>query len=128
MKLRHALILLVCAALYGEKTVPRQFDACGLGLHKDHPCHCVEHTSDVQNEWVTACLASDPKKTETDCVKTMPSYIRDHCQAAERYGNWQDEGKPMPNQCTSACKMKDCKCDDGPTCHFGHTAADHQGG
>ena len=42
---------LLCITLLAQKPKPT-INACGLGLNKDHPCHCVEHTSQVQNDWM----------------------------------------------------------------------------
>lgn len=114
---------LLCVALLAQKPKPT-IDACGLGLHKDHPCHCMEHTSEVQNDWMVRCQGVNDKTVE-QCFKEMPVEIRDHCSVAEHYGNWNNEGDPMPKQCTMACKKSDCRCDDGPVCHYGHSAKDH---
>jgi hypothetical protein len=122
--MKHLIFLaLLCVALLAQKPKPT-IEACGLGLHKDHPCHCVEHTSQVQTDWMVRCQGVNGRTVE-QCLKEMPVEIRDHCSVAEHYGNWNNEGDPMPQQCSMACKRSDCRCDDGPVCHYGHSAKDH---
>ena len=119
-----------CTLLLAQKPVaPEQVDSCGAGLHKDHPCHCMRHQSDAQNKYMEQCQGKDPSVQKIiECLRAMPDKLADHCAAVESYGNWADESKPMPDQCTSACKRKDCRCAEGAShpgkdsktvCHFG---------
>jgi hypothetical protein len=101
-----------------------------------HPCACMQHADQVQNEFMRSCMARqqdtndlrDKKKKlkmsemTANCFMTMQT----HCDIAEHYGNWhKDENgehdSPMPMQCARACTRSHCKCDaDGSLCHFGH--------
>jgi hypothetical protein len=64
--------------------------------------------------------------------------MRDHCALAETIHSLDGEGmhwddatqeytgkSQMGVLCSMACKKHDCKCNDGPTCHFGHGASEH---
>lgn len=118
MKLAIFLLAVTLAA-----QTPATMHECGLGKDKAHPCHCVEHTSKVQVDWIDECKRSG--KPETKCWQEMPVEVRDHCAVIEHYGNWhQNEAgqhdSPMPMQCTSACLRSHCFCQDGPTCHIMH--------
>lgn len=126
-------MVLVCAALMAQQTKPlpqtTTVESCGRGEGGSHHCHCMQHWSDVQNAYMDKCEGKDQSvKKLTECLRNMPDNVRDHCAAVESYGNWADESKPMPMQCTSACKRRDCRCADGAqhpgpdsktVCHFG---------
>jgi hypothetical protein len=125
-KFRLCLALIAGALLFGQQSQVK-FDFCGLGSH--HECNCVRHTQQVRAVFIQDCdLHAKSDKERDACMKNMPA----HCDVAEHYwrgdsnDNDGEDSGPMPDQCTSACKKKDCKCDDGPVCHLAHTAADHQ--
>ena len=121
------LLFILTAVIFAQQSKP--VESCGLGENKGHPCHCMAHWSQAQNEYMDKCQGKDQSvKKLTECLRDMPETVRDHCRNVESYGNWADESKPMPNQCTSACKHKDCRCADGAqhpgpdsktVCHFG---------
>jgi hypothetical protein len=128
--MRFFAIALVSFALLAQTPQPAM-EECGLGkLHNGHTCHCIEHTSKIQAEFMDKCERENPAHDQTWCVRQMPLEIRDHCSAIEHYGRFvneegePDETHPMPMQCSSACKRSHCRCDDGPTCHIMHSAAD----
>ncbi len=126
MPKRVALFILITSVVLAQKpkavaAKQETMDSCGLGRHKDHPCHCVEHTEKVRNEMIQQCRAGNSNDKElAACLRAIP----DHCTLIERYGNWAHEGDPMPGQCTMACKRGHCDCDDGPRCHIGHEPQD----
>ena len=126
---RVSLFVLITWAVLAQKPKPQAakpeapkrqaMDSCGLGRHKDHPCHCIEHTEQVRNGLMERCRAGNSgDKDLAACLRAIP----DHCSLIERYGNWANEADPMPGQCTMACKRGHCDCDDGPRCHIGHDA------
>jgi hypothetical protein len=131
------LLVMVCAALLAQQTKPaQQVASCGRGENKSHPCKCMQHWSDVQNAYVAACQGKNMSVERlVACIRDEPENVRDHCAAVESYGNWHmnDKGEhdtPMPNQCSSACMRRDCRCADGAqhpgpdsktVCHFGRS-------
>ncbi len=116
--LRVCLVIFGGALLLAQQSAPK-FDFCGLGSHRE--CNCVRHTQQVRAQFISKCdLTAKTDKERDECLKNMPA----HCALAEQYIK-DDDGNAMPEQCTLACKRSDCKCDDGPTCHMAHVAADH---
>jgi len=98
--------------------------ACGIKGSRE--CQCIKHVEKVQEEHMDACMASAPESSIREarqrCMKEMPL----HCGIVEHYGNWStdesgEHNAPMPQQCTSACRLGHCHCADGPTCHFAHS-------
>lgn len=117
------LSIVICSLLLAQST-PR-FEACGLGT-AHHDCRCLDHTQRVRQAFIDDCQRTSKSDAELDaCLKRMPA----HCDLANRYVDWNGDGEstdiPMAERCTMACKKSDCKCDDGPTCHFEHRAEDH---
>ena len=127
--MRLALLAFCCIALAAQQA-RKKIDFCGLGSH--HECNCVRRTQAVHEQFIDNCernsLRPDGSKDEqafNKCMQQMPA----HCDIADRYsvGTDNSESNPvMSEHCTLACKKQDCKCDDGPTCHFGHQPSEHQ--
>lgn len=79
------------------------------------------------------CYDQNPKDNKGlyACIRAHNMF---HCTLAEIITEWDEgrgnmelqESSPMGPMCKMSCKRGDCKCDDGPTCHFGHSAKDHQ--
>jgi hypothetical protein len=128
--MKQLLLLLAATALLLAQQAGSAMPECGLGTDRDHPCHCMAHTNQVQAEALQSCIAdrlahSDdgPKAIDALCAQAVP----EHCVIIEHYGNWNDgfdangmHNNRMPNQCTRACTRSHCKCADGPTCHIMH--------
>jgi hypothetical protein len=119
---------LLALAVFALSAQTPKVESCGLGQKdaKGHVCHCMAHWSEVQNEYLDKCQGKDRStKKLVACIRDMPQNVRDHCAAVESYGNRADESKPMPSQCSSACKRRDCKCGERQgvesknVCHFG---------
>lgn len=118
------VITLTLSAILFAQSKP-QFDFCGLGSH--HECNCIRHTQEVRQKFIDECQKRSKSDKDLDaCLKGMPA----HCNLADRYVDWDGDGNstdiPMASRCTMACKKSDCKCDDGPTCHFAHSPEDHR--
>ena len=119
----------LCAALLlGQQSTPK-FEFCGLGSHRE--CSCIRHTQSVRQKFIDNCERTSTTTKERDnCLAHMPA----HCDLADRYSDFDENNEnvavaiPMSERCSMACKKSDCKCDDGPVCHFAHTPADHQPG
>lgn len=117
------LAAVLCLSLVGQSGGAMR--ECGMG-HSDHPCHCLMHTDQVQNEYMSACLLSRPPgekpgESQATCFAAMPT----HCELIEQYGDWHfgsngEHDRAMPQQCLIACTKGHCKCEDGPTCHILH--------
>lgn len=136
---RALLFVIACAALFAQKPKPDAIESCGLG--SGHHCHCKERTDNIQTAALAFCNAPgwrDHYKTQEECYRERLHGL-DHCSIAERstdYDQYAGDAElqdghliaksSMGAMCSMACKKHDCKCDDGPTCHFGHTAADHK--
>ena len=114
-------------------------ESCGLGSRQ---CRCVERTDAIHAKVITWCNSKESR----DYYKDRDACLRDklktasHCDIAERWTEWDEEGdqayndegrlitaSKMGRMCGMACKKHDCKCSDGPTCHFGHDASEHKG-
>ena len=127
--MRLVLLAFCCLALAAQQA-REKIEFCGLGSH--HECNCVRRTQAVRQNFIENCERSSlrPDGTKDDkafneCMQHMPA----HCDIADQhvYGgeSGDGQGSAMSAQCTMACKKHDCKCDDGPTCHFGHQASEH---
>lgn len=131
--MRVILLAFCCLALAAQQA-REKIDYCGLGSH--HECNCVRRTQAVHQKFIDDCergsLRPDGSKDDkafNRCMQNMPA----HCDIADQHtiSNGESGGQTDPamsEQCTLACKKHDCKCDDGPTCHFGHQASEHQQG
>jgi hypothetical protein len=133
---RILLASLAAALLLAQQSAPK-FEFCGLG--SKHDCSCVRRVQAIRQTRFESCQTAalergeDPDKA--DCFKDVAS----HCSLAESRQSedgedlaWNQEkgefegNSKMGALCTMACKSHDCKCDDGPECHFGHQASDHE--
>jgi hypothetical protein len=125
--------LLVVVACIAQQPTRNTIAACGFG--SGHECRCLERTERIQRKIIAACQSAGSKKQITDCVH---EHMQDHCALAETMHPLDGEdmhwdastqeytGKSeMGVLCSMACKKHDCKCDDGPTCHYGHDVSEH---
>jgi hypothetical protein len=128
--MRVILLAFCCLALAAQQA-REKIDYCGLGSH--HECNCVRRTQAVHEKFIDNCerssLRPDGSKDDkafNQCMQSMPA----HCDIADQHAiSGEGENDPaMSEHCALACKKHDCKCDDGPTCHFGHQASEHQQG
>lgn len=131
MHMRLILLALCCFALAAQQS-KEKIDYCGLG--SSHDCNCVRRTQAVHQKFIENCVrtslradGSQDDKAFDQCMARMPA----HCDIADHYSIWNSEkgewesDPVMSEHCTLACKKHDCKCDDGPTCHFGHQPSEH---
>jgi hypothetical protein len=128
---------LLCAALlFAQQSAPK-FEFCGLG--SKHDCSCIRRVQAIHQRVYEDCRRSvgdDRGKQFDACIQAG---LQPHCSLAETVSAYDDgavswdaeahqfngESKMGP-MCTMACKSHDCRCDDGPSCHFGHNASDHE--
>jgi hypothetical protein len=134
--LRFCLVIFGGALLLAQQSASK-IEFCGLG--SKHECNCVRRVQAIRQARIESCRngalerGEDPDKAE--CFKDLAS----HCSLAESRQSedgedlaWNQEkgefegSSKMGTLCTMACKKHDCSCDDGPQCHFGHSAEDHQ--
>ena len=124
-------VLACCLALTAQQTKEKEtkIEHCGLG--SSHDCHCIRHSHAVQDTYLEACrLNSKTDKDLQECMSKAPS----HCSIVDRYDGAADEDgaegqdSAMSERCTMMCKKHDCLCDDGPRCHIGHDASEHEQG
>jgi|SRR5215469_3769209 len=117
--------LAIVAQQHGKK---EKFEFCGRG--SSHDCFCLRLTQAVQDEYLERCLAnSENDKEWQECAAAMPGHCSTVDQPAPPVDDEQGEGQTaMPEGCTMMCKKHDCLCDDGPRCHIGHSATDHEDG
>ena len=128
-------IMLTCALLFAQKPSTEPIDRCGLGTH--HDCRCSARYHAIQSKIVQYCeLNSQSQKQLDTCMQSIPFY----CNVIDRYTGWDEfsessvseDGRQNENAskmgplCTGACKKHDCSCFDGPVCHIGHDASDHE--
>jgi hypothetical protein len=122
-------VLACCLALTAQQTKEKEkkIEYCGLG--SSHDCHCIRHSHSVQDSYLEACrLNSKTDKDMQECMAKAPS----HCSIVDRNDAEGDEDgaeaqdSAMSERCTMMCKKHDCLCDDGPRCHIGHDASDHE--
>jgi hypothetical protein len=123
-----AALAVLCLSLMGQSK-PMLPD-CHMG-DKAHPCACMKHTEQAQNEYMSACLlerppGEKPGESTAACFAGMST----HCEIVEHYGRWTvgpdgEHDNPMPQQCTRACTKSHCSCDpDGERCHFAHSISE----
>lgn len=123
-------VLACCFTLTAQQTKEKEkVEHCGLG--SSHDCHCIKHSHAVQDSYLEACrLNSRSDKDMQECMSKAPS----HCSIVDRYDGAADEDggegqdSAMSERCTMMCKKHDCLCDDGPRCHIGHDASEHEQG
>jgi len=122
-------VLACCLALTAQQTKEKKIEYCGFG--SSHDCRCIGHSHAVQDSYVEAChLNSKTDKELQECMAKAPS----HCSIVDRYdgeGDGDEDGAEaqdpaMSARCTMMCKKHDCLCDDGPRCHIGHDASEHE--
>ena len=135
--MRKLLAIALFAGVALSQNGGSKIEFCGLG--SKHECHCLERTEAIHSKIVTSCEATAKNDKERDaCLK------RDmiaHCDMAETPTEWDEDGfqwnsekqefdgkSAMGPMCAMACKKHDCRCQDGPTCHFGHDASEHDHG
>lgn len=129
----RAILLFSTVAFLFAQTKTR-FEYCGLGSH--HECHCIDRVQKIHQLIYEKCEHATSNNADFDkCIKALQ---KTHCSIAESLTeydgemHWDSEKdeyvgeSKMGPMCTMACKPHDCKCDDGPTCHFGHDASDHK--
>jgi hypothetical protein len=126
------LVLACCLALTAQQSNKKKghdiIEWCGTA--SSHECHCIRHTHAVQEAYLQSCrLNSKSEKELSDCQRSVPG----HCQivdeplpADEDEGEGDVDSSAMSDRCTMMCKKHDCRCDDGPLCHVGHSASDHE--
>ena len=129
------LIVSACVLLFAQKPSSGAIDRCGLGTH--HDCHCSARYHAIQEKIIRYCeLNSQTKEQHDTCMQAIPFY----CNVIDRYTGWDEfsgnsvseDGEQNENAskmgplCTGACKKHDCSCFDGPTCHIGHDASEHE--
>lgn len=121
-------VLACCLALTAQQTKEKEkIEHCGLG--SSHNCHCLRHSQAVEDSYLEACrLNSKTDKEMQECMSKAPS----HCSIVEHNDSEGDEDgvegqdSAMSERCTMMCKKHDCLCDDGPRCHIGHDASEHE--
>ena len=130
----YAKLLLVnvlrCVSLLAQKSSSEPIDRCGLGTH--HNCQCSARYHAIQQKIVQYCELHSQTKAQIDtCMQAVPFY----CNVIDQYTGWDELRGDSPSEenaskmgplCTGACKKHDCSCFDGPTCHIGHQASDHE--
>ena len=126
-------VLACCLALAAQQTKEKEtkVEYCGLG--SSHDCHCIRHSHAVQDAYLEACrLNSKTEKDTQECMSKAPA----HCDIVDRSdtngggdeSGPEDQDPAMSDRCTMMCKKHDCLCDDGPRCHIGHDASEHEQG
>jgi hypothetical protein len=121
-------VLACCLALTAQQTKEKEkIEHCGLG--SSHDCHCLRHSQAVEDSYLKECrLNSKTDKEMQECMSKAPS----HCSIVERNDSEGDEDgaeaqdSAMSEHCAMMCKKHDCLCDDGPRCHIGHDASEHE--
>ena len=121
-------VLACCLALTAQQTKEKEkIEHCGQG--SSHNCHCLRHSQAVEDSYLKECrLNSKTDKEMQECMSKAPS----HCSIVESNDSEGDEDgvegqdSAMSERCTMRCKKHDCLCDDGPRCHIGHDASEHE--
>ena len=123
---RLVFVLACCLTVTAQQANKKEkFEFCGAA--SSHECFCIRQTQAVQDEYLEYCRSTSRNYKEwQECAAAMPG----HCSIVGRQpppvDDEQGEGQSvMPDHCTMMCKKHDCLCDDGPRCHIGHTAGDH---
>jgi hypothetical protein len=130
--------LLVLGAFAQKASAPRH-EECG------HECRCVRRTFKVQQEHGESCDNQFPNRQTSKseqqgwmaCMAGQPQHcdiVKDRtgkyphpylpCEPGDKEcGTYVDPETnesattgQMDVRCTAACKLHDCKCDDGPVC------------
>lgn len=128
---RVLLIFAFAVLVFAQQSKPK-IEFCGLG--SSHDCHCIRKSQAVRQARFESCDHEHPEGGQAfnDCVAAAPT----HCDIVDNYlydsrdengEPAKDDGSAMGEHCSMICKMHDCKCDDGPTCHFGHDISAHEG-
>jgi hypothetical protein len=128
------LVLACCLALAAQQTKEQEnkIESCGLG--SSHDCHCIRHSHAVQDAYLEACrLNSKTEKDMQECMSKAPAHC-DIVVRSDRGGDGDEDGdgaegqetSDMSERCQMMCKKHDCLCDDGPKCHIGHDASEHE--
>jgi hypothetical protein len=124
---RLLLALSCCLAVTAQQSTKPKMESCGSGT--SHDCRCISRTRAVQDAYSETCrLNSKTDKEMHECMSRVPP----HCSIVDRYtGDGDDNGAEeqdpaMAERCTMMCKKHDCFCDDGPRCHIGHEANEHE--
>ena len=128
--MKQILFALACCALLAQQTKDKEQKMEYCGLSSSHDCHCVRHSHSVQDEYSEACRINSKTDKETqECLSKAPP----HCTIVERSDSsggdgdeTDDQESGMSDRCTMRCKKHDCLCDDGPRCHVGHDASEHE--
>jgi hypothetical protein len=131
---RFSIALLAAAALLAQKGSPKfTVETCKLG--SSHNCVCSRRYGNIQAKIVSGCeKQSGNAKEYAECMAMIPPFcnVVDHPTAWDEFGSepnaagWDPDNhrynavSKMGEYCSMACKSHDCKCADGPTCHFGH--------
>ena len=122
--------LACCIALMAQQSKEKEQKMEFCGLSSSHDCHCVRHSHAVQDAYSDACrLNSKTDKEMQECLTRVPP----HCSIVEQSDNSggdgdeaEDQQSEMSERCAMMCKKHDCLCDDGPRCHIGHDASEHE--
>jgi len=126
--IKRFVLAFTCCVILGQqedKTKKDKIEFCGL--NSSHECYCVRRTQAVQNAYSEMCrLNSKSDKELRECLSHTPEHcnIVDQSAPADHDGDNQESG--MSDRCTMMCKKHDCRCDDGPQCHIGHSLSDHE--
>jgi hypothetical protein len=119
--MKHVFVFAIAMALFAESA--GKLEMCGTP--KGHECSCLRRTQARQEKLLKQCR--DAGGSAPDCLAKVPF----HCDIVDQPelregddGNWTTEAE-MSDYCARNCKRHDCKCDDGPVCHIGHRASDH---
>jgi hypothetical protein len=125
---RLLFVIACCLALTAQQTKDKEQKMEYCGLSSSHDCHCIRHTRAVQDEYSEACrINSKTDKEMQECLSNVPSHcsiVKQSDAAGSDEAEDQDTG--MSERCTMMCKKHDCLCDDGPRCHIGHDASEHE--
>lgn len=119
------LAVTCCIALTAQQTKDKEKKIEHCGLDSSHDCHCIRHSHAVQDAYLEACrLNSKTDKDLEECMSKVPP----HCSIVDRYDGdeTEDQESAMSERCAMMCKKHDCLCDDGPRCHIGHDASEHE--
>jgi hypothetical protein len=129
--MKQILFVLACCLILTAQQSKEKEKIEHCGLSSSHDCHCIRHSHAVQDAYLEACrLNSKTDKDMQECMSKAPS----HCSIVDRYDGATDEDgaegqdSAMSERCTMMCKKHDCLCDDGPRCHIGHDASEHEQG
>jgi len=128
--MKRIFVIFAFAVFVMAQQSKEKIEFCGLG--SSHDCRCIRKSQAVRQSGYETCDREHPERGKAfdACLASLPA----HCDIVDnyRYDNHDENGEPvkddgseMGEHCSMICKMHDCKCDDGPTCHFGHDASAH---